>query len=782
MREFLNSFAKLEFDKVRRHIQRYAYSDLGREHLENLVPSSTPADVRYQLSLVSEMKQILEAEEYPPLQGFADLRSPLHRSSIEDYTLPAEALRDIGSAIGTGVKVKQYFTKRSETYLLLGSVVKPIQPEKILQYNILQAIDEDGNIRDSASRDLSDIRRQLREKKAGLRSSLESILKSLAGKDWTQEEIITTREGRMVIPVKTEHKNRVPGFIHSSSASGATVFIEPTVTLDLNNEIRSLEFAERREIDKILRALTVQVREERECLLENLRILGELDFIHARAKYSLEILGSEPKISGGKGLVIRNGYHPILLQKHRREEVVPLNLSLDEGVRTVIITGPNAGGKSVTLKTLGLLSILVQSGCHIPASPESEFPLFSDVYVDMGDEQSIENDLSSFSSHLENMKLILEKASSSSLILLDEVGSGTDPLEGASLAAAVLERLTEMGCMTIVTTHHGSLKSFAFENPRIENAAMEFDQQSLRPTYNFRLGIPGSSYALEMADRLKIPAGIIARSRDLKGTQATKLEDLIVELERRTQELNRELEAVNSEKDRLRSSMELHQEKVNSLEHELKALRAQAVEEARSIIERANATVEHAVREIRERSADRESIRSAKQQIDDLRTSIDALKAAASEPAELPGPIGIGDHVKIRHSDSEGTVLSRIDDSTFLVLVGGMKVKARSRDLLKTEGMPETGRQPAYHEPVLEVRSQIDLRGMYGDEAIEAIQKVLDSALVGGLHRIDIIHGKGTGALRKRVAEFLKNNPAIKSFRLGEWNEGGSGVTVVELE
>src|ERR1051326_2062422 len=773
MIEFLNSFIKLEFDKVKRHIHRYALSDLGREHLENLTPSSDPKEIKYRLSLVTEMKQILEGDEYPPLENIFDLRIPLHRASIEDYVLPSEDLHRIALVLDTSRKIQSYFARRGDVYVLLHSLVYDIHVEKILQYNINQAIDDDAKVRDSASKELSVVRRQIREKRDSLKKSLESILKSVDGKDWIQEEIITTRDGRMVLPVKVEHKNHLPGFIHSSSASGATVFIEPTVTLELNNEIRSLEFQEQREIEKILRDLTRQVREVKDHLFRNIQILGELDFIHSRSKYSIEVLGIEPSITRDGRLKLRDAYHPILLGKHKRADVQPLNMDLDSAIHTLVITGPNAGGKSVAMKTAGLLSILMQAGCHVPVSPESEMRIFSEIFVDMGDEQSIENDLSSFSSHLKNLKLIIEHATTSSLVLIDEIGSGTDPIEGSSLAAAILERLTGIGCLTIVTTHHGSLKAFAFESPHIENGAMEFDQETLSPTYRFRAGIPGSSYAIEMAQRMKLPEDIIERSQQLKGSQAMKLEDLIVDLEKRSQELKLKLDEVNSEKEQLRSSMELHRNKVTVLESEVKRVKARAADEARTILEQANSVVEKAVREIKEKSADRKVIQSAKDEIRTLKENVQIMHDELSEgDIAAPAHFNVGDRVQLKNGDSQGVIASKLDETTFLVLIGGMKVKIRREDLVPIAHHDEGPRRSSFsiESTPAEVKSEVDLRGMFGDEAISAVEKVLDNAIVQGLHRIDIIHGKGTGALRKKVTEFLKNNRAIKSYRLGEWN------------
>ncbi len=781
MQEFLNSFSKLEFDKLKKHVQRYASSPIGKELVQQLTPSSSIADIRSSLALVSEMKRLLEEHEYPPLDDVPDVRVSLHHSSIENFVLPAEELHKIERLLETSRKTTSYFKQKKDKYPLLYSRVQEIQAHQVLEYNIREAIDNDGVVKDNATKELARIRKRIVEKNDQLRSQLENILKSLVGKEWAQEEIITTRDGRMVVPVRTEYKNRVPGFIHSSSSSGATVFIEPSETLESNNDLRTLQFQEQREIERILRELTRQVRDAREALEENLRSLSFLDFVAAKAKYSIEVLGAEPIIKTDGSLHIKGARHPLLLQKHKREEVVPLDVDLEGPTRTIIITGPNAGGKSVALKTIGILNVLLQSGCHIPVSAESELPIFSELFVDIGDEQSIEDDLSSFSSHLRNLKEVLHNATKTSLVLLDEIGSGTDPVEGSSLAAAVLESLTATGCLTVATTHHGSLKTFAYETPGIENAAMEFDQSSLLPTYHFRMGLPGSSYAIEMAERMSMPLGITERAKKMRGSGANSFENLILDLERQSQKLATDLELVRTEKLQLNTLIIHYQSQITALEKELKTIKLRAAHEAQEIIGRANSAVEAAIQKIKEQAAGRESIRDAKLEIKELAAELTTLREKL-EPEDISvQELTVGTIVKLKQTNAIGEVIEGTNDGNYTVLMGGIKVKVDKKELEPANGptmvVPAraTGLEPSA------AKREIDLRGMYGDEAMDAIDKFLDSAIVSGLHRVDIIHGKGTGALRKKVGEYLKKNPSVKAFRLGEWNEGGAGVTVVEL-
>lgn len=782
MHEFLNSFTKLEFDKVKQHIQRYTSSALGKEHLDTLLPSSDLREIRYNLSLVSEMKILLESGLIPSLQDLPDVRVPINKTKIENYNLRADELHKIGLMLQTADQTVRFFSKKKDDCPLLHSLIAAIVSDKVLRYNITQTIDDNGVVRDTASKELASIRKQLVEKSTSLRNRLEQILKTVAGKEWAQEEIITTREGRMVIPVKVEHKNHVPGFIHSSSSSGATVYIEPTETLEFNNDIRILQFQEGREIEKILKGLTEQIKESRNDLLGTLEILGKLDFVLAKAKYSIEILGEEVHVVEEGPICLRNGRHPLLLQKHKRDDVIPLDIEFGGEVKTVVITGPNAGGKTVALKTLGLLSVMAQSGIHIPAATDSEIPIFKEVFVDMGDEQSIENDLSSFSSHLGNLKIILENTSPNSLILIDEIGSGTDPIEGGSIAAALLEKLTEIGCRTIATTHHSSLKAFAHNRSGLQNASMEYDQVKLSPTYRFRLGVPGSSYAIEMAERMQLPVSLIQKAKEYRGGDFQKLDMLIIELERKTQAASQELSAAQKQKEKLDCTVELYTTKLNTLNSELKQIKRNALDEAQNLLNNANTGIEQAIREIREKAADSQTIKKVKSHIAGLKTTVEDAKESLEEIQVSPIEYQRGDAVLLKSNKAYGEILERIDETHYMVVVGDIKLRLSSSELEMTS---HKGTGPLKSITAVEssqIKREIDLRGMYGDEAIDMIDKFIDDALLAGLHRVDIIHGKGTGALRKKVGEYLKKHKSVKSFRLGEWNEGGTGVTVVELE
>lgn len=780
MREFLNSFSKLEFHKVKSYIKKYTISAIGSEHVENLLPSNSIDEINHNLALVTEMKHLVEGDDALPLDSLRDIRTPLQRAKIHDYNLAAKDLCLIASTLDIFIKIHTFFTRNSQAHPLLSSIVTNLSLERVLIYNIYQAIDEEGNVKDNASKELSSIRNKIAEKANELEHELELILNKYTKQGWVQDEIITTRDGRMVIPVKAEYKNRVPGFIHGASSSGVTVFIEPIETLTLNNDLYSLKFQEQREVEKILRELTDQVRNSYDSISQTTLVLGELDFIQAKANYSKEIQGNAPHLTYNGQVRIKDAYHPILLHKHKREEITPLNIEITDSINTLVITGPNGGGKSVAMKTIGCLHILAQAGCHIPTSVESELRIFSDMFVDIGDEQSIEDDLSSFSSHVKNLSAIIDTASSSSCVLIDEICAGTDPQQGAPLAASILEYLTNVGCLTIVTTHHGMLKSFAFTSPRVKNAAMEFDQVTFKPTFRYRSGVPGSSFTHEIADRMGISYNIIQRSKELTGADSNKLENLIVELEHRSQEMKKNLDEVNNKKIHLNLMIQHYKSKIGGLEKEVKDIKSQAIYEASNIIHKANSTIEKVIKELKESGASKEIIRDTQKDIKLISAEIKNLKEDNKVDRETI-IFKVGDYVQLRDSNTVGQIISKIDCDFYLILAGDVKIKIQNK-FLKPIGTQYSVNDRVFINTFSQnPQNQIDLRGLFGEEAIQQVDKFIDEAAVLGVHRVNIVHGKGTGVLRKRVTEYLKKKPSIKSFRLGDWNEGGSGVTVVEL-
>ena len=788
MSRWENALRKLEFDKVRQRVLRYAGSEPGRESLARMSVLVSRADIAAMLARVSEMKRLLEQEEPLPLEGIHPLHEALGKTAVEGMTLLPRELLHVSLLVKAARLTRAFAQRRREEFPLTWQAAEPLRADKVLEFNIDHAIDEGGGVRPDASRELLAVRRAIADRYDDLRRRLASILRNVAELGFSQDDIITTREGRMVIPVKAEHKHRVPGFIHSASSSGATVFIEPTETLELNNEIRSLQFQEQREIDRILRELTSQVAERRADLAADLEILAGLDDVQARAKYSIEILGAEPLLREEGPLAIRGGRHPLLLMAHGYDRTVPLDMDLGGDAVTLLISGPNAGGKSVAMKTVGLLVAMAQCGLHVPAAQGTALRVFRSCYVDIGDEQSIENDLSTFSSHLASLREIAAEADRQSLVLIDEIGAGTDPSEGGAIGAALLEELTRRGAVTIATTHQGALKVFAHETRGVANGAMEFDLATLTPTYRFRPGVPGSSYALEMASRLGFAPAIMRRARERLGGEHARMETLIIELEEATQKAR----AALAEAERARQSGDErareYGEKLAKLGAEARETKRKAAEEAARIIADANAAIERSVREIRETNAEKETLRRVRSDVARVQEEIAAARREA-EPEEAREPardaIGPGSSVTMEGGSDAGEVLAVSPDGRSATVVFGtvrMKVPlANLRVSHRRPGAVHGGSADLRSEKPAEIRQDLDIRGMTGEEALPLVDKFIDDAVLAGLGRVDIIHGKGTGALRKKVTDFLATHPSVRAFRPGEWNEGGMGATVVEL-
>ena len=489
---------KLEFQKVLNYVANYAVTENGKKYVLDLTPLFDLHRIISEGEAVNEAKEIIIRNIPPQIDYIPDLFETISQSRIEGGVLNSKKILEILRLAKISRSLHQFIKNNSSIAPTLSEFQDLLLSDKVFEHHIEKVVDETGEIKEKASQKLLEIRKQIREKQSSLIKSINSIMKSLDADGIVREDYLTLRDGRMVIPIKAEHKRHLRGFIHSESATGQTVYIEPEQTLELNNEIITLGFSEKREIERLLKEITSLIGKESEKLKDALRTIAYIDSLFARAKYSIEIIGSFPSINNKKSFYVNDARHPVLLKKLGRDPAVPLNFMLDDQ-KIIVITGPNAGGKTVVLKTIGLLSLLLQSGIHIPVHPDSNFHLFKNILIDIGDEQSLEDDLSTFSSHLNNLKNILLNADESSLILLDEIGTGTDPTEGSALAAAVLLKLRDKNALVLASTHHGSLKIIANDEDRFINAAMEFDHEQLKPTYKFKLGVPGSSYAFEIA-------------------------------------------------------------------------------------------------------------------------------------------------------------------------------------------------------------------------------------------------------------------------------------------
>ncbi|NWG27729.1 MAG: endonuclease MutS2 [Ignavibacteriaceae bacterium] len=774
---------KLEFQKVLTNVANYTLTENGKKYILGLLPSSDLNKIIFEGESVSEAKEILIRNIPPQIDYIPDLFETIAQSKIEGVVLSSKKIIEILKLAKVSRGLFQFIKNNSGIAPKLSRLQDSLVIDKVFEHHIEKVIDETGEIKEKASQKLFDIRKQIREKQSSLIKSINSIMKSLDADGLVREDYLTLRDGRMVIPVKAEHKRHLRGFIHSESATGQTVYIEPEQTLELNNEIVTLGFAEKREIERLLKDLTTLIGKESEKLKEALRTIAYIDSLFARAKYSIEIMGSFPSIDDSKSFYLSDARHPVLLKKLGRDSTVPLSFKLDKQ-RIVIITGPNAGGKTVVLKTLGLLSLLLQSGIHIPVNPDSNFHLFSNILIDIGDEQSIEDDLSTFSSHLNNLKNILIKADENSLVLLDEIGTGTDPTEGSALAAAILLKLRDIGSLVLASTHHGSLKVIANNESGFINAAMEFDHEKLKPTYKFKLGVPGSSYAFEIARRSGIDENIILSASEFMDSDKYKIETFLSELEAKSGKLEEKLNQLEIENSRLSGLSVLYRNNIDRLEKEKKEILKKAKTDAEDFLNGVNKKVENVIKQIRESGAKREVIRESKKIISDLKEETKKIYQPEVALKTEISDFSVGSFVLIKNTSTSGRIIL-IDKERNKAMIesGSIKMQVDLNDLVIDTSIKTEQPVTHYHnfnQPVTQYR--LDIRGKKPEEADFEIIKFLDNSYMTGQDRIEILHGKGTGALKRTVKDILDKHEKVKNYYFAPIEFGGEGITIVELK
>ena len=813
---------RLGFDTIRERLLSLARTPYGRDRLAALAPSADVALIRGRLERAGEMAGLVRAGDAPPAREVDRVEGVLRRVQPKDAAADGDQLLTVARLLETARRLHDFHHRRRETAPALWAIAARIAVLKALEDRITRAVGDDGQVKDDASPELLRITRELASRRGRLRSTVQAALRDAIAQGYATEEQPTIRGGRAVIPVRAEAKRKVAGFVHDVSATGQTVYIEPTAALDLNNEIREIELERGREVQRILLDLSGHVRHHRRDLERTADAVGHLDALAAVGRLAADLDALVPEVGEGGALTLVKARHPVLQLRVADADragadrqpgerggvpaaVVPLDLVLGEDAWTLVITGPNAGGKSVAMKTVGLLSLMAAHGLPVPADPGTRIPLFSHVFVDLGDQQSIQDDLSTFTSHLTNVRKMLEAADDRSLCLIDEAGTGTDPAEGGALAEAVLQRLTKRRALTVVTTHIGALKAFAHDTDGVANGSMEFDRAELEPTYRFRAGVPGSSYAFEIADRVGLDRPVVRDARRLVGEGKSRLEDLIAEFEHRTADAAR----LAAEADRLRADADRvqrdYQQRLERLRADADHRRAQALAEAEKILADANATVENTVREIKEAEAERERTQLAREKLDEARARVQkrTRKTAAqvqrrqsaqtngSAGASASGPISVGDHVRLDADGPVGEVLE-IDGAEAVLSLGALTSRVKTKRLTKVGGPMKTGRVPvrtpgkvrrgeSRSTAVSTAAVRLDLRGARVDEALMEVQRFVDEALVGGVPSVEILHGKGTGALRQAIHEQLAGRPDLAGFAVAPPDRGGDGVTVVSL-
>ena len=789
MNFFEKSLHTLELPSVLTMLAAEATGETAKELAMALLPATEPAEVRRRLAETTAAKTMMVVRGSPSFYGVKDVRPALARADLGG-SLNTRELLHIAGVLQCARLVRGYLAEAASEPSCIDYLFCALHANKFLEEKITTSIIGEDEIADSASTELTGIRRQMRAAAARARDALQRIISSPSYAKALQEPIITMRSDRFVVPVKADHKGAVPGLVHDISASGMTLFIEPMAAVKANNELRELAAREKLEIERILAELSADCASHRADIDADYEVLVRLDLIFAKAKLSYKLNGQEAAMEEGK-LLLRQARHPLLDQA----KAVPIDVSLGEEFDTLVVTGPNTGGKTVSLKTIGLLAAMNQCGLHIPAADGSTLPVYSHILADIGDEQSIEQNLSTFSAHMSNIVHVLEECDEHSLLLFDELGAGTDPTEGAALAIAIIEYARGKGAVIAATTHYAELKVYATNEPGVQNASCEFDVETLQPTYHLLVGIPGKSNAFAISRRLGLEESIIADARSRVGSESASFEATIEKLEQTRLAL---------EKDRREAAVKLRQAEESAkkaaflkaeLEVRLEKADQKARREADRILEEARTAADATFREL----DDMKKRQSEQQEADEVNAARSELLRRLNEtekklrPAVIPveekhssRPLQVGDTVQIKSMGVKATVLSISPERILSLRAGIMNVTAREEEVLLLEGH-QAPKARAEQKSTAQLRSsavstEIDLRGMEAMEAVIVAERFLDQALMNRLETVTIIHGKGTGALRAAIHQMLKKNKCVKSYRLGRYGEGETGVTVVELK
>ena len=793
---------KIGFDTIRQMLKQACLSLMGENFVDKILFSNNYELIVKLINQVAEFKDILLSDDNFPSQDYIDLRPELERIKIKGTYINKTELFDLKLSLTTIQQCINFLkNKEDKKYPYLKKLTENIYVDKSIISKIDQIIDEKGNIRDNASKELLVIRKELNFKQSVIDKKISQILNSAKKQGWVKEDIsITIRNGRSVIPVSAAYKRKIKGFIHDESATGQTVFIEPTIVFDINNEIRDLENAEKREIIKILIKFTDFLRPQIEELIKAYFFLGLIDFIRAKAKFAIHIQAVKPIINNNAVIGWIEAKHPLLYLSHKAQnkKVVPLNISLNQGQRILIISGPNAGGKSVCLKTVGLLQYMIQTGLLVPMKENSETGIFDNLFIDIGDEQSLENDLSSYSSHLINMKKFVLNADSKSLFLIDEFGAGTEPHLGGAIAEAVLEKLNENKSFGIVTTHYSNLKLLAEKQKGIVNGAMLFDSKLMQPVYELKIGKPGSSFAFEIAKKIGFPKKLLKNAAKKTGKKQLDFDKQLQELETEQKKLEKKHTELKVADDFLAEMIDKYQNLSEDLEKAKKSIIQQAREEALELINNSNKLIEKTIKEIKENQASKEQTKKLRQKLkifsenikkehkksEKQKSSIEKIKNTA---------VQTGDFVKIKEQDAVGEI-TEINGEEAIVTFNSIKLKTSLEKLEKVSKKQAQKEKTKYkkssYNPVINELNDkianfnlsIDVRGKRAEEAINIVKHYIDEAILLNVSEVSILHGKGNGVLYNIIREYLSSIPEIKQFGDESLERGGHGITIVKFK
>ena len=782
----------LEFDKIIEKVAGFAETNKGKEEVYRIDTSDNPEGVRFKQKQTAQALSIIIEKGSPPMGGIYDIKEYVKRGAVGGI-ISLRGLLNCADTLRAARLLKNYVLLNNDDrdYELLEELCENIYTNKDIEERIYSVIISEEEISDDASSELKRIRREIQIKNNSIKNKINSLVSSTSMQKYLQEAIVTMRNDRYVIPVRKEYRSMVKGIIHDQSATGSTLFIEPMAVVEMTNDIANLKIEEKKEIERILLELSMMIGDISEEMLSNQEVLKELDFIFAKGKYAISINGIEPKINNRGYIRIKKGRHPLIAP----EVVVPIDAVLGDEYTTLIITGPNTGGKTVSLKTLGLFTLMGMAGLHLPAEYGTEISVFSAVYADIGDEQSIEQSLSTFSSHMTNIVKIMKEVDEKSFVLFDELGAGTDPTEGAALAIAILDTLHERKILTAATTHYSELKLYALTRERVINGSVEFDLETLSPTYKLLTGVPGKSNAFEISRKLGLQQEIIEKAKQNIEIDKIEFEDALKQIEENRiyiEEKKEEIDRLESESKKKHSDFLSKERK--SLEKSEKLV-DDANYEARKIVENAKKEASEIIKELRKLKLEMDKDKNRR--VNKLRQSLSDMTKELSENIytdqieedanDTDTPLKAGDAVMVRTINQKGFIISDVDDSqTVMVQIGLIKTKVKKADLIKIKSDDEvkqkTGTSGIVKLKTSSINSTIDLRGYNLDEALLELDKYLDDAFMSNLNEVQVIHGKGTGVLREGVTQFLRKHKQVKQSRLGTFNEGGDGVTIVKFK
>lgn len=782
----------LEYNKIMDLLADMTLSSMGSEMVRELLPSSNISEVRLMQQETNEAVTILLRKGSIPLEGLNDIRGGLKKAEIGSTLEPSDLLK-VADHLRCARRIKVFMGASKEKYPIIDDLIDGLTSIKALEDDIYNCIISEDEISDRASTTLLNTRRHIREKNNSIRDKLNSIIRSGEYSKSLQDPIITVRGDRFVVPVKSECRGNFPGLVHDQSSSGSTLFIEPMSVVEMNNDIKELKAKEKAEIERILSELTSKVAVNIDSININSDILSQLDFISAKAKLAIELKCMPPSINNEGYVNIKNGRHPLI----NAQAVVPNSIWLGKEFSTLVITGPNTGGKTVTLKTTGLLTLMAMAGLQIPADDGSSISVFDQVFADIGDEQSIEQSLSTFSSHMTNIVTIMRESTENSLCLFDELGAGTDPTEGAALAMSILENLYLRGSRVIATTHYSELKVFAIQREGIENASVEFDIETLRPTFKLLIGVPGKSNAFEISRRLGLDDYTISKAQEFISNENLEFEDLISDLQQNKIAAQQDREAAQKLKSEIKKMHDEYEHRKEKLDKSRDVVINDAKQEAKRLIKQAKEEADEIIREIKkagENQIESERNRQLEEARKKLKGKLEVIEDSIAEgliPRTRFKPIKNakpGESVFIATLNQNGIIMSPPDSKGEVsVQVGIMRINVHISNLMKKDEEKESGDKALSSVKLSSNRAKsistsLDLRGQTLDEAMMNVDKYLDDAYLSYLNEVTIIHGKGTGVLRQGILDMLKHHHHVKSYRLGKYGEGGIGVTVVEIK